>query len=407
MNDSSRNRTDFSIFETSDVRHVANGTAPGQAHLRVIREEDFSKAGREIRSWDNYQPTKLLHLQALARRLGIRSLAYKDESTRFGIGSFKALGAAYAAQRLLASELSAKLGLPVSLDDVRARTHASAASRITLVSASDGNHGRALAWASRRFGCRCVIYLHAKVSAGRQDAIESFGAKVVRVAGDYDESVRRAKGDAAEHEWSIVSDSSWSGYVDPPRDVMAGYGVMIEEAIAQSADSFTHVFLQCGVGGMAASVAAFLRQRYGRSSPRIVIVEPQLAACLFESAVSGRSTSVRLLSETVMAGLSCGVPSELAWQVLREEARDFLTIPDDLVAPTMNLLAHPADEDPPIAAGESAVAGLAALIAAACQPTLTQKLGLGGESRILVIGTEGPTDPEIYRSLVRGVPATD
>ena len=228
---------------------------------------------------------------------------------------------------------------------------------------------------------------------------------MVRIDGDYDASVALARDEAAENGWFVISDTSWPGYTDPPRDVMAGYGVMVREASEALNRAPTHVFLQGGVGGMAGAVAAALRQYWKADSPRVVVVEPDRAACLIESARAGCLTNVAIEEETIMAGLSCGEPSPLAWQILAEEGSDFMAIPDTMVAPTMRLLARPYGCDPVIQAGESAVAGLAGMIAACAKPALARKLGLNPRSRVLVYGTEGVTDPEIYTRIMRGANA--
>lgn len=391
----------FASFREAHLRHRKNRRAVSEAYSTVIPESEFEKANREIESWPGYSPTDLKGLGSLASKVGVNQIYYKDESTRFGLGSFKALGAAYAAQCQLALEISRRTGKKVSIQDIRDCRYPDEANDITLVSATDGNHGRALAWGASRFRCKCRIYIHRDVSVHRQAAIESFGATVKRVDGNYDSSVKSAEMDARSNGWFIVSDTSWPGYSERPLNVMAGYGVIGYELLAQLPERISHVFLQAGVGGMAASISAFFRQRWGESSPRIIVVESELADCLFQSSIRERVTPVSILSETVMAGLSCGVPSEIAWQVLREEATDFLTVPDSIVAPTMRLLARPLANDDSIEAGESAVPGLAALIAASFQCELAHELELNRQSNILVIGTEGATDPAVYDRLVR------
>lgn len=380
--------------------HVAATRKSGDAAARVLTREDFATARDEITRWDGYAPTPLVTLSALAREIGVAEVLYKDEGPRFGLGSFKALGGSYAALRVLQREISAKLGRAVPLADIRSGKHAGDCAAITLVSATDGNHGRSLAWGCQRFGARCRIYIHAEVSEGRAEAMRELGAEVIRIDGDYDDSVTLAKQEAEANGWFVVSDTSWPGYTLPPRDVMAGYGVMVHEICATLDRAPSHVFLQGGVGGLAAGVVASLRQHWAGDVPRVVIVEPELAACLFESARKGRATSVRIEKETLMAGLSCGEPSEMAWEILAEEASDFLTIPEALVAPTVRLLARPRDGDTPIKAGESAVAGLAALIAARQDAELSEKLGLDGTSRVLLIGSEGVTDAAIFNTIM-------
>lgn len=387
---------------TEIIAHQAGRPGFGAAAETVLTQQDFDRAAREITQWEGYAPTPLYSLPSLAAEIGVAEVHYKDEGPRFGLGSFKALGGAFAALRVLQREISRRAGQDVSLEDIRTGRCADMVASITLVSATDGNHGRSLAWGCKRFGAPCRIYIHAEVSEGRAQAMRELGADVVRIDGDYDASVDQCRQEADENGWFVVSDTSWPGYTDPPRDVMSGYGVMVKEIVNAMDTAPTHVFLQGGVGGLAAAVAAALRQAWGDASPRVVVVEPHLAACLFESARQGQAASVEIDEETIMAGLSCGVSSPMAWEVLRSEASDFLTIGDQLIPPTVRRLARPQGADPVIEAGESGVAGLAALIEAANNQKLFTKLGLTAQSRVLTIGSEGVTDPEIYTRIMQG-----
>lgn len=390
----------FDEFDSARMGHAAGPRRRGGAASRVLTAAGFAAAVDEIAQWEGYAPTPLFGLDALAGALGVAKLLYKDEGPRFGLGSFKALGGAYAALLVLRREISAALGRTVPPAEIREGRHAALASRITLVTATDGNHGRSLAWGCRRFGAGCRIYIHAGVSEARAGAMRALGAEVVRIDGNYDDSVRLSREEAEANGWFAVSDTSWPGYVEIPRDVMAGYGVMVKEVCDVLDRPPTHAFLQAGVGGLAAALAAGLRQHWGADAPRIAVVEPELAACLFESARAGGRTDIRIEEETLMAGLSCGEPSGLAWEVLAEEASDFLTVPESVVGPAMRLLARPLGRDPKIEAGESAVAGLAALIAGARNGHWRSALGLDANSRVLLIGSEGPTDPEAYAAIM-------
>lgn len=390
------------LLPKAHLGHVAVTRKTGDASDRVLTAADFATAQSEIMAWDSYAPTPLVSLKTLAKQIGVGEVLYKHEGPRFGLGSFKALGGAYAALRVLQREISKRLGTEVRLSDIREGKYRDEVAKITLVSATDGNHGRSLAWGCQRFGAPCRIYIHAEVSEGRAEAMRDLGAEVIRIAGDYDESVVLAKSEAKANGWFVVSDTSWPGYSLPPRDVMAGYGVMTREICEALDQAPTHVFLQGGVGGLAAGVAAALRQYWGAESPRVIIVEPELAACLFESAKAGAATSVAIAEETIMAGLSCGEPSPLAWEIIEEEATDFLTIPESVVAPAVRLLARPLPGDTALEAGESAVAGLAALIMARADDDVSALLGLDGESRVLLIGSEGVTDPAIFQMIMEG-----
>lgn len=398
----------FTRFDTARVDHFAaashsqkNGPTNGAGSAwRVLTPDSFTKAFSEITGWQGYSPTPHYALPALATSLTVGEVLYKHEGPRFGIGSFKALGAAYAACRVLQTELSTKLNRPIAMTDISSGALAQSAKSVTLCSATDGNHGRSLAWGCQRFGATCKIYIHAEVSSIRAQAMRDLGADVIRVQGNYDASVARARADADANGWFMVADTSWPGYSKPPLDVMAGYGLMAHEISRTLTKPPTHLFIQGGVGGFAAAMAAYLRQYWGDAAPRVVVVEPDLAPCLMASARAGKVTNFDITQETIMAGLSCGEPSELAWDILKDEASDYLAIPDSIIGPTMRLLARPLGSDPSIQGGESGVAGLAALIASARQPDLRAALNLGPGSRILLIGSEGITDPEIYADIM-------
>ena len=400
----------FSDFETALVAHAAgprlsgsrfsDPRCSGSAANRVITGADFDTARQEITGWPGYAPTPLVKLGNLAAELSVGSVHYKHEGPRFGLGSFKALGGSYAAFRVLQRELSKAQGYQVPLAEIGDAKFSDFASRTTVVSATDGNHGRALAWGAQRLGMPCRIYIHAEVAEERAEAIRNFGAEVIRVDGDYDASLAMTREEAEANDWFIVSDTSWQGYTDTPRDVMAGYGVMIHEINQVLERAPTHVFLQAGVGGLAAATVAALRQHWGADSPRVIIVEPDLAPCLMASAKAGTLTVAPITDETLMAGLSCGEPSQIAWEILVEEASDFLTIPESLVAPAVRLMAKPVDGDPALEVGESAIAGLAGLIAAARQSALRAKVGLDETSRVLLIGSEGVTDRASFNEMM-------
>ena len=396
------------IFQSASVGHYANPNNAGAVHYPASLQRHFSLAAtaeavHEISAWHGYRQTNLLRLTELAAQFGLGAIYYKDESSRFGLGSFKALGGAYAVFRLLQKKILDNTGARASAVELDAGKFRELVAEVTVVSATDGNHGRSVAWGAGRFGCRCRIYIHAGVSESRAAAMRELGAEVIRIKGNYDESVRRCAADAADHHWYVVSDTSYPGYTDLPATVMAGYSVMMEEMLGANEPqlpntvSLTHVFVQGGVGGLAASVAAWLWEKFGVHRPKFIVVEPQLADCLFQSAVHHRATEVHITRETIMAGLSCGEVSQLAWEVLSLAADDFLTIADDLVAPVMGMLAR---DKTPIEAGESAVAGLAGCLAACANPELKTELDLNERSRVLVLGTEGATDREIYDAII-------
>jgi len=364
-------------------------------HQDILSLESFELANKEISSWDKYEPTPLQFLSEIANDSGVSLIAYKDENHRFSLKSFKALGGAYAVANLLIKKLNEQ-GIDAKSSDLIAGTYSEITSKITVCCATDGNHGRSVAWGAQKFGCNCEIYIHRNVSIGREKAIAKYGATVNRIKGNYDDSVHIAAEVAEAKGYYVVSDTSYEGYTDIPKDVMQGYTVMVDESIKQMKEIPSHFFLQGGVGGFPAAVVSYLVESLD-CPPIFVVVEPTNANCLFQSAVNGEPTVVHGDLDTVMAGLACGEVSLLAWSILESYVPHFLTIQDDSISKTMQLLAN---RDKPIIAGESAVAGLAGFLIASNDDTLKSKLMLNENSRILFFGTEGDTDETMYKQLV-------
>lgn len=373
-----------------------------KGRAKILSLDALSRARIEIASWSGYRPTELRRLDGLASAAGVCSILYKDEGGRFGLGSFKALGGAYAVASLLQGAVAARTGTRPSTAMLAEGKLRAVTSNITVTCATDGNHGRSVAWGAQKFGCRCVIYVHAGVSQGRREAIASYGAKIEVVSGTYDDAVRQAAEDAARNGWQVVSDTSYEGYTDIPRDVMQGYGVIMDEVIDQLPNGKipSHVFIQGGVGGLAASICSYLWERFGETAPLFFVAEPEKARCLLLSAEAGRLTSDHGALDTIMAGLACGEVSVLAWSVLDEGADGFISIQDESAAETMRILADGRFGDDPVVAGESAVAGLAAMLLSAGDLASRRLLKLDENSVVLVIGTEGATDPAVYASIV-------
>lgn len=373
----------------------------GTPGIVVLPEGGFRRAQAEIEAWPGYGPTPLLRLEEVAAGARVGAVLWKDEGPRFGLGSFKALGGAYAVVKLLQAELARRgVAANVTSAELEAGAHREAARAVTVTCATDGNHGRSVAWGAGRFGARCVIFVHAGVSQGRRDAIARYGAEIREVPGTYDDAVREAARTAEREAWFVVSDTSWPGYTEIPRDVMQGYRLMAEEALDAAGEAPTHVFVPGGVGGAAAAVSVALRARHG-TAPRLIVAEPETAACLLESAEAGEPVTVGGGLETVMAGLACGEPSLIAWQELERGAFAFMAVADDSAVACMRLLAR---RTPRVVAGESAVAGLAAFLHAAADPLSRAMIGLEEGSRVLLFGTEGATDPALYAELT-GTPA--
>ena len=368
----------------------------------VILPERRAAACAAITGFEGYRPTPLHRLDGLAGKLGIGTLWLKDESGRFDLGSFKALGGAYAVVHLLRE----RLGDDLSIADVAAGRATARASDMTVCCATDGNHGLAVAWGARRAGARCTVYLPGPVSEGRERAIAAQGADIVRIAGSYDEAVEACADEARARGWMLVSDTSHAGGDEAPSRVMHGYCMLVDEIRAALAGAPpTHLFVQAGVGGLAAAVIGAFRQDLGADSPKGVVVEPTDADCLYQSAVAGRPSPASGDLDTVMACLAAAEVSPLAWQVLARGAFAFMALDDTGAVDAMRRAATPAAGDPPLVLGESGAASLAGLIAAAGDAHARDALGLSEASRVLVIGSEGATDPAIYRQIVGRDPA--
>lgn len=384
-------------------RHADHGRPLDPVDAEALGATAVEEAERFLAYRGAPGPTPLLALPALAAELGVAAIHIKDESVRLGLGSFKALGGSYAVARLVLEEVGRRLGRPVDLTELGTSAVRSVAAGMSFACATDGNHGRSVAHGAQLVGARAAIFVHSGVSGERAAAIGRFGADVIRVAGGYDDSVAEAARVAAERGWILVSDTSWPGYTRVPRLVMQGYTVMVREALRQLPAPPTHMFVQAGVGGVAAAVAGHLTLNLGERRPVFVVVDPARAACLYETARAGHPVKVERGEPTVMAMLECHEPSLVAWQVLSRAADAFMTVEDADAVAVMNRLARPTGNDPAIVAGESGGVGLAGLMHAAADAGIRAALRLDGTSRILLVNTEGATDPERYAELV-GLP---
>jgi diaminopropionate ammonia-lyase len=374
------------------AQHGAPLTASERA---LLGAQGAAESRRVLKARGAAAATPLHDLKALATALGVGQILVKDEGQRLGLGSFKALGGAFAVTKLVEAAATSSGG--GGLNDGAMRI---AAAEMVFACATDGNHGRSVAEGAHRLGARSVVFVHAGVSQERADAIARFGAEIVRVSGGYDDSVREASRVAAAKGWTVVSDTSWPGYEDIPGLVMQGYTALVAEALETMTRPPTHVFMQAGVGGLAAAAAAHFAAELGDARPQFIVVEPQEAACLFRSAEAGRPVAVAPGRPTVMAMLECHEPSLLAWGVLERLADAFMTIDDEDAVAVMNMLARPKGADPEVVAGESGGVGLAGLVRALSHPELKAALGLESSSRIFLVNSEAATDPGLYESLV-------
>ncbi len=376
-------------------------------HYPTLRKADRDLLGTEgpelvrpyLGLWPDTRPTPLLSMPEVADAVGVRQVLIKDEGSRLGLGSFKALGGAYAVMTIFRKRLEDHLADTVSVAQLITPTARKFAAGMTFCCATDGNHGKSVAMGARILGCRSVIFVHEGVTQARAEAI---GAdRVLRVKGNYDVSVAEAQRVSAERGWVLVSDTSWDGYEDIPSLVAQGYTVLSTEALSQIAERSlqppTHVFLQAGVGGFASSIAVNLGENLGHDNIKTIVVEPERAACLYVSAKAGRLTAFPPAEPTIMAMLECYTPSLVAWRILDAVVSAFITVSEEDARHAMRKLAF---RDEPIIAGESGAAGLAGLLAATGDENVRARLGLNETSSILLINTEGATDPASYENIV-------
>jgi len=345
--------------------------------LTQLPEKFIEEAIESISSWKNYSPTPLIKLNKLNKELKLKNIYYKDEDKRFELKSFKALGGAFAVYKI-----------------------ANEKKNITVSTATAGNHGRSVAWGAQRLGLKCKIFISENVSESRAIAMKDLGADVVRVEGNYDNSLKKCIEQSNKNNWEIVQDVSWEGYKEVPKLIMAGYTIMIKEIMDEiDSNSITHVFLQAGVGGMAAAMIAGFA-KLSNNIPKFIVVEPTNADCVFQSIQNKKPTRVNIVKETVMGGMSCGDVSSIAWEILKNSANYCLTIPDKAISTAVALLAESRLSNKKIIGGECAVPGLIALIGSFNNKEYFDKLKLNSESNVLLFGCEGLTDKAMYEKLL-------
>ena len=346
--------------------------------LKNITKEQIDDAYLTISKWKSYYPTPLLVLNKLSKELSLNKIYYKDESKRFDLKSFKALGGAYAVEKITKGNKD-----------------------ITVSTATAGNHGRSVAWGAQRLGLKCKIFISEFVSDARGKAMESLGADVVKVKGNYENSLIECIKQSTENNWQIVQDVAWKDYMLVPTLTMAGYSVMMKEIVDQiNNDKITHIFLQAGVGGMAGAMVAGVA-RYLENIPKIVVVEPDSAACVMKSIESGKIEKVEIVRESLMGGMSCGEPSLVPWKILNKSVNSCISLPDDDIGKAMKMFANAGFGDDKIIAGENSAPGVISLIASCNDDEVKNKMKLDSNSNVLLIGCEGDTDQEMYQKLIK------
>jgi len=385
---------------------------------RVIHDGVSTTTRRFHSQIPGYRISPLKSLRRLAAMLELGGIWVKDESQRLELNSFKVLGGSYAIYNVLRQKLG-RVDSELTLDDLRSPEVRKKLGTLTFAAATDGNHGRGVAWAAEKLGHRCVIYVPRGTASARISAIEGYGAQVTTIDGNYDEAVERIWKDAEANGWQVISDTAWQGYEDIPIWVMQGYATLFsetqEQLAAQGIVRPTHVFLQAGVGALAASGVAYYRSLFGPKAPLFAIVEPTTTACLFESVRIGEGKPYQIEGDlhTIMAGLSCGRPNPVAWDVLWDCAQVFISCPDFVAARGMRIYAVPLSDDPFIVSGESGAVTLGVLTLIMQRRELAplrDRLGLDRGSQVLLINTEGNTAPDEFRKVVwegaLGVPAS-
>ena len=345
--------------------------------LSSLSEKDIDDAYLSISNWKGYFPTPLIELNKLSKELGLNKIFYKDEGKRFDLKSFKALGGAYAVEKVSKGNKD-----------------------ITVATATAGNHGRSVAWGAKRLGLKCKIFISEFVSDARGQAMSDLGADVVKVKGNYERSLIECIQQSTDNNWQIVQDVAWEGYLMVPKFTMAGYTVMMREIADQiTNDQITHIILQAGVGGMAGAMVAGIA-RYLNYIPTTIVVEPDSAACVLESIRSGKIEKIEIKRESLMGGMSCGEVSLVPWEILKDSVKYCISLPDDDIAKTMKLLGNASFSKQEIIAGENSAPGVISLITSCEDEKIKEKLKLNKDSNILLIGCEGDTDQEMYQKLI-------
>jgi diaminopropionate ammonia-lyase len=373
-----------------------------------LSEQEIHKAKQFHQSFPEYSVTPLRSLDNLAKYLGVAGIYVKDESYRFGLNAFKVLGGSFAMGKYLAQ----KLGKDIGELDYHALTSEETRRQlgdITFATTTDGNHGRGVAWTANRLKQKSVVYMPKGSSITRLENIRAEGAEAEIVDMNYDDAVRMTAENARKHGWIIVQDTAWEGYEEIPTWIMQGYGTMASEALDQlrelQVEKPTHVFVQAGVGSLAGAVQGFFASVFGKERPKTVVAEAAIADCLYKSAVAndGKPRVVGGDLDTIMAGLACGEPNIIGWDVLRDYTEMFVSCPDWIAAKGMRVLGNPIMEDLRVISGESGAVTAGLLFELMINKDMADvkaKLGLNKDSRILLFNTEGDTDPDHYRRVV-------
>ena len=344
--------------------------------LKILNSDLLEDAYKTISKWQKYQPTPLESLNKLSKELDLKNIFYKDESKRFGLKSFKALGGAYAVEKITKGRKD-----------------------ITVSTATAGNHGKSVAWGAKNLGLNCKIFISENVSETRAEEMRNLNAEVIRVKGNYEDSLNFCKEESKKNNWEIIQDVAWPDYELVPKLTMAGYSTIIKEISVQTNEYITHIFLQAGVGGMAAGLVAGVAN-YFKKVPKIIIVEPENANCVMQSIENNTPTSVDIKKESIMGGMSCGEVSLVPWQILKNSVNNCVSVSDKFVSQTVAMLADKVLSDISIEGGECSTPGITSLISCCNNDETKSALEINENSNILLIGCEGSADINLYRKLL-------
>ena len=345
--------------------------------LNSLSKEDIDDAYTKISNWKGYSPTPLVELNKLSKELNLNKIFYKDESKRFDLKSFKALGGAYAVEKVTKGNKD-----------------------IVVATATAGNHGRSVAWGAKRLGLKCKIFISEYVTDARGKVMSDLGADVIKVKGNYESSLIECIKQSTKNNWQIIQDVAWKEYITVPKYTMAGYAVMMKEIVDQlDHNKISHIILQAGVGGMAGAMIAGVA-RYLKNIPLTVVVDPDSAACVLESIRTGKIEKIDIIRESLMGGMSCGEVSLVPWEILKNSVKYCISLPDDDIAKTMKLLGNANFSDEKIIAGENSTPGVISLISSCENEKIKEKMQLNKNSNVLLIGCEGDTDKEMYQKLI-------
>ena len=344
--------------------------------LKILNSDLLEDAYKTISKWQKYQPTPLESLNKLSKELKLKNIFYKDESKRFGLKSFKALGGAYAVEKITKGKKD-----------------------VIVSTATAGNHGKSVAWGAKNLGLNCKIFISENVSETRAEEMRNLNAEVIRVKGNYEDSLNFCKEESKKNNWEIIQDVAWPDYELVPKLTMAGYSTIIKEISVQTNEYITHIFLQAGVGGMAAGLVAGVAN-YFKKVPKIIIVEPENANCVMQSIENNTPTSVDIKKESIMGGMSCGEVSLVPWQILKNSVNNCVSVSDKFVSQTVAMLADKVLSDISIEGGECSTPGITSLISCCNNEETKSALEINENSNILLIGCEGSADIELYQKLL-------